>query len=46
MSTITTKEGTEIVKKAKLKVIDGAPHGPCTTHTDQVNAELLAFIKS
>ena len=37
---------SKIVKNAKLKVIDGAPHGLCTTHKDQVNAELLAFIKS
>jgi non-heme chloroperoxidase len=37
---------SKIVKNAKLKVINGAPHGLCTTHKDQVNAELLAFIKS
>jgi non-heme chloroperoxidase len=37
---------SKIVKNAKLKVIGGAPHGLCTTHKDQVNAELLAFLKS
>jgi non-heme chloroperoxidase len=37
---------SKIVRNAKLKVIDGAPHGLCTTHKDQVNAELLAFLKS
>jgi non-heme chloroperoxidase len=35
-----------IVKQAKLKVIPGAPHGMCTTHADQINAELLAFLKT
>lgn len=35
----------EIVKGATLKVYPGAPHGMCTTHKDQVNADLLAFIK-
>jgi non-heme chloroperoxidase len=33
-------------KNAKLKVYKGAPHGMCTTHKDQVNDDLLAFIKS
>jgi len=35
----------KIVKDATLKVYPGAPHGLCTTHKDQVNADLLAFIK-
>jgi non-heme chloroperoxidase len=35
----------EIVKGAKLKVYKGAPHGMCTTLKDEVNADLLAFIK-
>jgi non-heme chloroperoxidase len=35
----------KIVKKATLKVYEGAPHGMCTTLKDRVNAELLAFIK-
>jgi non-heme chloroperoxidase len=29
-----------------LKVYKGAPHGMCTTLKDQVNEELLAFIKA
>jgi len=37
---------SKIVKNATLKVIPGAPHGMCTTHADQVNAELLAFLKT
>ena len=35
----------KIVKGATLKVYKGAPHGLCTTHKDQVNAELLAFFQ-
>ena len=35
-----------IIKKATLKVLKGAPHGMCTTLKDQVNEELLAFLKS
>ena len=36
---------SKIVKGAQLKVYKGAPHGMCTTLKDQVNAELLAFLK-
>jgi non-heme chloroperoxidase len=36
----------KLVKNATLKVIPGAPHGMCSTHKDQVNADLLAFIRS
>ena len=32
--------------KAELKVYPGAPHGLTTTHKNQVNADLLAFIKA
>jgi non-heme chloroperoxidase len=35
----------KIVKSAMLRVYKGAPHGLCTTHKDQVNEELLAFLK-
>jgi non-heme chloroperoxidase len=37
---------SKIVKGAILKVYKGAPHGMCTTHKDQINAELLSFIKA
>jgi non-heme chloroperoxidase len=37
---------SKIVKGATLKVYKGAPHGMCTTLKDQVNADLLAFIKA
>jgi non-heme chloroperoxidase len=36
---------SKIVKNAILKVYPGAPHGMCSTHKDQVNTDLLAFIK-
>jgi non-heme chloroperoxidase len=35
----------KLVKGATLKVIPGAPHGMCSTLKDQVNAELLGFLK-
>jgi len=34
-----------LVKGATLKVYKGASHGMCTTEKDQVNEDLLAFIK-
>jgi non-heme chloroperoxidase len=37
---------SKIVKKAVLKVYPGAPHGLATTHKNQLNADLLAFLKS
>jgi non-heme chloroperoxidase len=36
---------SKIVKGAKLKVYKGAPHGMFTTRKDEVNADLLEFIK-
>ncbi len=35
----------KIVKGATLKVYPGFPHGMPTTNADQINADLLAFIK-
>ena len=35
----------KIVKNAKLKVYPGFPHGMPTTHADQINADLLAFVR-
>lgn len=37
---------SKIIKNATLKVYKGAPHGLCTTHKQQVNKDLLAFIQS
>jgi non-heme chloroperoxidase len=36
----------KLVKNATLKVYPGAPHGMCSTHKDQVNADLLAFLRA
>ena len=36
----------KLVKNATLKIYKGASHGLCSTLKDQVNADLLAFIKS
>lgn len=36
----------KLAKDAILKVYPGAPHGLCTTHKDQVNEDLLTFIKA
>ena len=35
----------KMIHSATLKVYPGAPHGMCSTLKDQVNADLLAFIK-
>jgi non-heme chloroperoxidase len=37
---------SKIVKGSTLKIYPGAPHGPCSTHKDQVNADLLAFVSA
>src|SRR2546425_12252144 len=37
---------SKIVKGATLKVYRGLPHGMCSTHKDQINTDLLAFVKS
>jgi len=36
---------SKIVKGAMLKVYPGLPHGMCSTHKDQINSDLLAFVK-
>ena len=37
---------SKLVKGATLKVYPGAPHGLASTHKEQLNADLLAFITS
>jgi non-heme chloroperoxidase len=37
---------SKLVPNATLKVYPGAPHGLATTHKDQLNADLLAFLKA
>ena len=36
----------KLLQKGTLKVYQGLPHGMPTTHADQINADLLAFIQS
>ncbi len=36
----------KLIRTATLKVYPGASHGMCSTQKDQVNADLLAFIKA
>ena len=36
---------SKLIKGSTLKVYPGAPHGMCTTHKHQVNADLLVFLK-
>ena len=40
------RASAKIVKNATLKVYPGAPHGLADTHKEQLNADLLAFIKA
>jgi non-heme chloroperoxidase len=35
----------KLVKNATLKIYPGAPHGLTNTHKDQLNADLLSFLK-
>jgi non-heme chloroperoxidase len=37
---------SKLVKNATLKIYPGSPHGIPDTAKDQLNADLLAFIKS
>jgi non-heme chloroperoxidase len=37
---------SKLVKNASLKVYPGAPHGLADTHKAQLNADLLAFLKT
>jgi len=34
----------KLIKNSQLKVYKGAPHGLCSTHKNQVNADLLDFL--
>jgi non-heme chloroperoxidase len=37
---------SKLVKNATLKIYAGAPHGVAYTHKDQLNADLLEFLKT
>jgi non-heme chloroperoxidase len=36
----------KLLKNATLKIYPGFPHGMATTHADQINADLLAFVRA
>jgi len=36
----------KLIKNSNLKIYAGAPHGLAETHKDQLNADLLAFLKT
>ena len=36
----------QLVPNAQLKVYPGYPHGMCTTQAEEINADLLAFLKA
>lgn len=42
----TGKLAAEMIEGAQLKVYDNAPHGFAVTHTEQLNTDLLAFLKT
>ena len=42
----SAKKSAKLIKGAKEIYYPGAPHGLTATHKDQVNAELLVFLKS
>ena len=41
-----SQAAVKIAPQARLMVYPGAPHGLCSTLKDQVNADLLQFVKS
>jgi len=41
----SAKKSSKILPRATLKIYPGAPHGLVTTHRDQLNADILAFIQ-
>lgn len=36
----------KLLKRSTLRVYEGLPHGMCTTHSQLINTDLLAFVKS
>jgi non-heme chloroperoxidase len=42
----SAQRAAKLVKNATLKIYAGAPHGLADTHADQLNADLLAFLKT
>ncbi len=38
-------QSSKLIQNARLKVYPGAPHGLTVTHQEEINADLLAFLK-
>jgi len=43
---ITGARSVKLLKRGTLKSYPGLPHGMPTTHAEQINADLLNFIKT
>jgi non-heme chloroperoxidase len=43
---VNGRNTAKLVKRGTLKTYLGLPHGMCTTHAAQINADLLGFIKA
>ena len=43
---ITARQAIKLLKRGKLLVYAGAPHGIPDTHKEKLNADLLEFLKS
>lgn len=43
---LASRQSIKMLPRGTLKEYAGAPHGLCVTHADQVNGDLLAFLKS
>jgi non-heme chloroperoxidase len=41
----SARASAKLLKRATLKIYPGAPHGLAETHRNQLNADLLAFLK-
>jgi len=41
----SAKRSAKLIRNSTLKIYPGAPHGMCTTHKQQVNEDILAFIR-
>ncbi len=41
---VTGEPLSKLIPNAKYEIIDGAPHGLCWTHSEEVNAALIAFL--
>jgi non-heme chloroperoxidase len=42
----SARKSVKLLRRGTLKVIPGGPHGMCTTMADQINQELLAFVRT